>query len=76
MKIITERQVAGDHRDARRSKGKREVKKTEYSNVLKGITVQDLTPGLRDKLDIPENVTGVVVTDVAPNSPTQVCCSQ
>jgi serine protease Do len=52
------------------AKEKAEVKKTEYSNVLKGITVQDLTPGLRDKLDIPENVTGVVVTDVAPDSPT------
>jgi serine protease Do len=52
------------------AKEKAEVKKTEYSNVLKGITVQDLTPGLRDKLDIPESLTGVVVTDVAPDAPT------
>jgi serine protease Do len=52
-------------------KEKADVKKTEYSNVLKGIAVQDLTTSLRDKLDIPENLTGVVVTDVAPDSQNQ-----
>jgi serine protease Do len=46
-------------------KEKAAVKMTEYSNVLKGITVQDLTASLRDKLNIPENVSGVVITDVA-----------
>jgi len=45
------------------------IKKTEYNNVLKGITVQDLATDLRDKLDIPENLTGVVVTDVASDGP-------
>ncbi|MDD1751218.1 MAG: DegQ family serine endoprotease [Methanothrix sp.] len=52
-------------------KEKADVKKMDYSNVLKGVTVQDLTTSLRDKLDIPENVTGVVVTDVAPDSRNQ-----
>jgi serine protease Do len=45
------------------------IKKTEYKNILNGITVQDLTTSLRDKLDVPENLTGVVVTDVASDSP-------
>ena len=44
--------------------------RTEYNNVLKGVTVRDLTTSLRDKLDIPENLTGVVVTDVASDNPT------
>jgi serine protease Do len=43
------------------------VKKTEYDNVLKGVSVQDLTPSLRNKLDLPENVRGVVVTGVSPD---------
>ncbi len=42
------------------------VKKTEYDNALKGVSVQDLTPGLRDKLGLPENVNGVVITEVSP----------
>jgi serine protease Do len=43
------------------------VKKTEYDNVLEGVSVQDLTPSLRNKLDLPENVKGVVVTGVSPD---------
>ncbi len=50
-------------------KEKAAVKKTEYKNVLNGITVQDLTASLRDKLELPESMSGVVVTDVAPDSP-------
>ena len=50
-------------------KEKAEIKKTEYKNVLKGITVQDLTTGMLDKLDLPEGMSGVVVTDVASDSP-------
>ena len=53
------------------AKDKAEIKKTEYSNVLKGITVQDLTTSLRNKLDIPENLTGVIVAGVAPDSPSR-----
>ncbi len=41
------------------------VVKTEYNNALKGVSVQELTPGLRDKLSLPDNVSGVVVTSVS-----------
>ena len=50
---------------------KKVVKKTESNNVLKGITVQELTQSLRDKLDVPENVSGVVVIGINPDSPAQ-----
>ena len=52
-------------------KEKRVIKKTEYNNVLKGVTVQELTPSIKDKLDLPENLSGVVVTDIASESPAQ-----
>lgn len=52
-------------------KEKKVVKKTEYSNVLKGITVQELTPTLRDKLNLPDNLNGVVITSMGPHSPSQ-----
>jgi serine protease Do len=44
-------------------------KRTEYKNSLKGVTVQELTAGLREKLAVPENLNGVVVTDISPDSP-------
>jgi len=52
-------------------KEKKIVKKTEYQNALRGVTVQELTPSLRDKLNLPEGQTGVVVTDVNADSPAQ-----
>jgi Do/DeqQ family serine protease len=52
-------------------KEKRVVKKTEYNNVLKGITVQELTPTLRDRLSLPENLNGVVITHISSDSPSQ-----
>ncbi len=52
-------------------KEKKVVKKSEYNNVLKGVTVQELTPALQDKLNLPDNLTGVVITDIASNSPAQ-----
>ncbi len=39
--------------------------KSEYENVLKGISVQELTPDLRNKLNLSDNVNGVVVTNVS-----------
>jgi Do/DeqQ family serine protease len=39
--------------------------KSEYDNVLKGISVQELTTDLRNKLNLPDNVNGVVVTNVS-----------
>jgi Do/DeqQ family serine protease len=37
-------------------------------SALEGISVQNLTPGLRDRLGIPSGVTGVVISGVDPNS--------
>ncbi len=52
-------------------KEKKVIKKTEYNNVLRGITVQEITQSLRDKLNLPDNLTGVVITDVSSDSPAQ-----
>ena len=41
----------------------------EFDNLLKGITVQDLTPELYDKFSIPKKVTGVIITDIPEDSP-------
>jgi serine protease Do len=45
------------------------VGKAPSEGVLRGITVQNLTPDLRDRLGLPPNVRGVVVTEVDPSSP-------
>ena len=52
-------------------KEKKITKKTEYNNILKGITVQELTPSLRDKLKLPEDLNGVAVTEISSDSPAQ-----
>ncbi len=52
-------------------KEKKTAKKTEYHNVLKDVTVQELTPDLQEKLNLPENLGGVVVTEVGAESPAQ-----
>ncbi|RME62864.1 MAG: DegQ family serine endoprotease, partial [Nitrospirae bacterium] len=39
------------------------------TNALKGVSIQNLTPEIREQLDIPERVKGVVVTSVEPDSP-------
>jgi serine protease Do len=51
--------------------GKKAVKKAEQENALKGVSVQDLTPDVRTQLHIPDDVTGVRVTEVADDSPTR-----
>lgn len=50
-------------------KEKKVIRKSEYNNALKGVTVQELTPTLQDKLNLPDNTTGVVVTDISSDSP-------
>jgi serine protease Do len=37
--------------------------------TLRGISVQNLTSSLRDQLQLPENVEGVVISQIDPNSP-------
>ncbi len=43
--------------------------KSEYRNVMKGVYVQDLNAGIRNSLGIPQNVKGVVVTNIETDSP-------
>jgi serine protease Do len=39
-----------------------------FDNLLKGVLVQDLTPDIKDKLNIPARASGVVVTNVESGS--------
>jgi serine protease Do len=52
-------------------KERKAVKKVEYDNVLKGLTIEELTPSLRDQLGLPENMNGVVITNISGDSPAQ-----
>jgi serine protease Do len=45
------------------------VGKAPSEGTLRGITVQNLTPSMRDQLGLPSTVQGVVITDLDPNSP-------
>ena len=40
-------------------------------NALKGVTVRDLTPEIYNKLELPEKIRGVVVTNIEPGSPAE-----
>jgi serine protease Do len=40
----------------------------EYENVMKGITVQDMTPEIAQRLKIPDRIKGVIISDVAEGS--------
>jgi serine protease Do len=42
---------------------------TTFENLLKGISVQDITPDIRRDLNLPPRVTGVVITNVRDDSP-------
>jgi serine protease Do len=50
-------------------KDKKVVEKASYDNVMRGVTVQDLTQDVRDKMNLPENVSGVVITAINADSP-------
>jgi serine protease Do len=45
-----------------------EIVSGEYENVMKGITVQDVTPEIAQKLKIPERIKGVIISDIAGDS--------
>ncbi|MHB8846253.1 MAG: DegQ family serine endoprotease [Nitrospirota bacterium] len=51
------------------SKNKKAEKKAERENALKGVSVQDLTPDVHSQQHIPDEVTGILVTSVAGDSP-------
>jgi serine protease Do len=42
-----------------------EVVSADYENVMKGVTVQDLTPQIAQKLKIPDRIKGVIITDIS-----------
>jgi serine protease Do len=50
---------------------KKAAKKIEFANALKGITVQELTPAIRDRMGIPENLNGVIIANISEDSPAQ-----
>jgi serine protease Do len=41
----------------------------EYGNILRGVSVQDITPEMAKQLNIPARIKGVIITDVDENSP-------
>ena len=45
------------------------VGKAPSEGTLRGITVQNLTPDVRDQLGLPPNVRGVVISELDPSSP-------
>jgi len=45
------------------------VGKAPSEGALRGITVQNLTPDLRDRLGLASDVRGVVITEIDPDSP-------
>ena len=46
-----------------------EIAKSEYSNAMKGVHIQDLTDEIRDNFNIPHKVKGVIVTAIEEDSP-------
>lgn len=44
------------------------VESAEFQNVMKGITVQDMSPEIAKKLRIPEKIKGVIINDIDENS--------
>jgi serine protease Do len=51
--------------------GRGESPGTEFTNVLNGISVQDITPQVARRLNLPSDTTGVVISSIAPASAAQ-----
>jgi len=43
----------------------------DFENNLKGVHVQELTADVKNSLDLPKRVSGVVITDIDPGSPSE-----
>ena len=52
------------------------AKGDDYDNLLNGVSVQDITPDIADKLNIPAKIKGVIVTDVDEDSPAAMILMQ
>ena len=67
--ITDEELMAGARKGPGKTPGsKEEIKKASPEEVIPGVTVQDVSPALRQRYDIPPEVTGVVVLRVEANS--------
>jgi len=44
------------------------VETADYQNVMKGITVQDMSPEIAKKLRIPDKIKGVIISDIDESS--------
>ena len=62
---VTVKEQPGSERLAKNDK----ANGSDDNGTLNGVTVADLDSRARQQFDLPENVKGVVVTDVAPDSP-------
>ena len=51
--------------------GETMITSNTVENQMKGVSVQDLIPPIRNNLDIPKRINGVIVTDVADDSPAE-----
>lgn len=49
---------------------------SEYNNLLRGVSIQDLTPELMNRLNLPKRLKGVVVTDIGEDSPAVMALTQ
>jgi serine protease Do len=36
--------------------------------ILPGVTIQNLTPGTRERYEVPDEITGVIITKIDPES--------
>ncbi len=50
------------------SDGQQPVETSDVQNVMKGITVQDMSPELAKKLRIPDKIKGVIISDIDDSS--------
>lgn len=50
--------------------------KGEYDNLLRGVTVQNLTPEIYKQLNLPKRLKGVVVSDIEEDSPAAMVLTQ
>jgi serine protease Do len=55
--------------NASEGQGGSNVGQAPQQSALQGISVQNLTPDIRDQLNLPEGARGVIITNVDPNSP-------
>lgn len=55
---------------------KQELSREEYNNLLSGVYVQDISPEISGRLNLPKKLRGVVVASVADDSPAAMVLMQ